>query len=193
MQEFGCGFVPLYADYAQMIDCTVEALDEYGRWLGEQVRAWKPSESIEDLRDLLAEVREVLGARNRISGVGLGEDWYGIDMSYLPSIEIPEGIDTSYPVWAMSSDGGMLTGECADCVETILDVIQTQNPDLDEDDLVQREDLPEPVRTWYVEHNTIAPDDGRYVWETGDEDEEPKIRWGDVLKEYGFQVWGITF
>jgi len=192
MQEFGNGFVPRYADYAQMIDCTEEALDEYGCWLGEQVRAWKPSESVEDLRDLLVEMGEVLDARSQIGGGGLDEARYGVRMDDLPSAPIPDGIDTSYPVWAMSSTGGMLTGECADCVETILDVILSQNPDLDEDDLVQREDLPEPVRSWYVEHNTIAPDDGRYVWETGDEDEEPKIRWGDVLREYGFRVWGIT-
>ena len=90
MQEFGNGFVPRFADYALMIDCTVEALDAYGRWLGDQVRAWKPTESIEDLRDLIVEVREVLGAVNQIGGVGDGEERYGIDMSDLPSIEIPE-------------------------------------------------------------------------------------------------------
>ena len=90
MEKFGNGFVPRYADYAQMIDCTVEALDAYGRWLGDQVRAWKPTESIEDLRDLIIEVREVLGAVNQIAGVGDGEERYGIDMSDLPSIEIPE-------------------------------------------------------------------------------------------------------
>ncbi len=118
MQEFGNGFVPRYADYALMIDCTVEALDEYGRWLGEQVRAYDPrAEPIEDLRDLLAEVHEVLGAVNQITHQGDGEERYGIDMSDLPSIEIPEGIDTAYPVWAMSSDGGTLTGECADRVD----------------------------------------------------------------------------
>ncbi len=118
MQDFGNGFVPRYGDYALMIDCTVEALDEYGRWLGEQVRAYDPrAEPIEDLRDLLAEVHEVLGAVNQITHQGDGEERYGIDMSDLPSIEIPEGIDTAYPVWAMSSDGGMLTGECADRVD----------------------------------------------------------------------------
>ena len=91
MEKFGNGFVPRYADYGLMIvDCTVEALDHYGRWLGEQVRAWKPTESIEDLRDLIIEVREVLGAVNLIGGVGDGEERYGIDMSDLPSIEIPE-------------------------------------------------------------------------------------------------------
>lgn len=90
MQKFGNGFVPRFADYALMIDCTVEALDDYGRWLGEQVRAWKPTESIEDLRDLIAEVHEVLGAVNQIARVGDGEERYGIDMSDLPSIEIPE-------------------------------------------------------------------------------------------------------
>lgn len=193
MQEFGNGFIPRYADCAQTIDHTEEALDQYGRWLGEQVRAWDPAtDRVEDLRDLLAEVREVLGEINQITHVGADEERYGIDMSDLPSIEIPEGVDTGYPVWAMSSAGGMLAGECADCVETILDVVLAQNPDLDECDLVQRADLPEPVRSWYVEHNTISPDDARNVWETGDEDEEPKIRWGDVLREYGYRVFGIS-
>ena len=92
MEKFGNGFVPRFADYALMIDGTVEALDKYGDWLGEQVRAWNSSESIEDLRDLLAEVHEVLGAINQISGVGDGEERYGIDMSVLPSTEIPEQI-----------------------------------------------------------------------------------------------------
>ena len=90
MEKFGNGFVPRYADYALMIDGTVEALDKYGDWLGKQVRTWKPTESIEDLRDLIAEVHEVLGAVNQISGVGDSEKRYGIDMSVLPSNEIPE-------------------------------------------------------------------------------------------------------
>ena len=90
MEKFGNGFVPRYADYALIIDCTVEALDAYGWWIGDQVRAWKPSESIEDLHDLLVEVHEVLGAVNQIAGIGDGEERYGIDMSDLPSIKIPE-------------------------------------------------------------------------------------------------------
>ncbi len=90
MEKFGNGFVPRYADYALIIDGTVEALDKYGDWLGAQVRAWNPSESIEDLRDLIIEVHEVLGAINQIAGVGDGEERYGIDMSDLPSIKIPE-------------------------------------------------------------------------------------------------------
>ncbi len=91
MEKFGNGFVPRYADYALMIvDGTVEDLDRYGNWLGEQVRTWKPSDSIEDLCDLLVEVHEVLGAINQIAGVGDSEERYGIDMSVLPSIEIPE-------------------------------------------------------------------------------------------------------
>ena len=90
MEKFGNGFVPRYADYALMIDGTVEALDKYGDWLGEQVRAWKPSDGIEDLHDFIVEVHEVLGAVNQISGVGDSEKRYGIDMSVLPSVEIPE-------------------------------------------------------------------------------------------------------
>ena len=121
MQEFGNGFVPRYADYAQMIDCTVEALDDYGRWLGEQVRAWKPSESIEDLRDLIIEVREVLGAVNQIAGVGDGEERYGIDMSDLPSTPIPEEV-VGYPVWAIDKQGMALVGPGADEVESVEEV-----------------------------------------------------------------------
>lgn len=90
MEKFGNGFVPRYADYALIIDCTEEALDKYGDWLGAQVRAWNSSESIEDLCDLIVEVREVLGAINQIAGVGDSEKRYGIDMSKLPSFEIPE-------------------------------------------------------------------------------------------------------
>ena len=93
MEKFGNGFVPRYADYGLMIDCTVEALDQYGQWLGEQVRAWNSSKSIEDLRDLIIEVHEVLGAINQIGGVGDSEKRYGIDMSVLPSIEIDEETD----------------------------------------------------------------------------------------------------
>jgi predicted Zn-ribbon and HTH transcriptional regulator len=118
MQKFGNGFVPLYADYAQMIDCTVEDLDNYGRWLGEQVRAWKPSESIEDLRDLLVEVREVLGAVNQIAHQGDGEERYGIDMSDLPSAPIPEEV-VGYPVWAVDKRGMALVGPDADEIENI--------------------------------------------------------------------------
>jgi hypothetical protein len=90
MEKFGNGFVPRFADYGLMIDGTVEALDHYGQWLGAQVMAWNSSESIEDLRDLIIEVHEVLGAVNQIGGVGDSEKRYGIDMSVLPSIEIPE-------------------------------------------------------------------------------------------------------
>ena len=90
MEKFGNGFVPRYADYALIIDSTVEDLDKYGDWLGKQVRAWNSSESIEDLYDLIAEVHEVLGAINQIAQIGDSEERYGIDMSVLPSIEIPE-------------------------------------------------------------------------------------------------------
>ena len=91
MEKFGNGFVPQFADYGLMfVDGTVEALDDYGRWLGEQVRNWKPSDGIEDLRDFIVEVHEVLGAINQIAQIGDSEERYGIDMSELPSIEIPE-------------------------------------------------------------------------------------------------------
>ena len=90
MEKFGNGFVPRFADYALMIDGTMEALDKYGDWLGEQVRAWKPSDGIEDLHDFIIEVHEVLGFINQISGVGDSEKRFGIDISVLPSFEIPE-------------------------------------------------------------------------------------------------------
>ena len=122
MEKFGNGFVPRYADYAQMIDCTVEALDEYGRWLGEQVRAYDPrAEPIEDLRDLLVEVHEVLGAVSRIAHQGDGEERYGIDMSDLPSAPIPEEV-VGYPVWAIDKQGMALVGPGANEVESVEEV-----------------------------------------------------------------------
>ena len=90
MEKFGNGFVPRYADYALIIDSTVEALDKYGDWLGAQVRAWNSSESIEDLRDLIIEVHEVLGAVNQIAQQGDSEKRYGIDMCFFFSIVFAE-------------------------------------------------------------------------------------------------------
>lgn len=35
-------------------------------------------------------------------------------MSALPSQDIPDDVDTSYPVWAMDKNGDMLVGDSAD-------------------------------------------------------------------------------
>lgn len=54
-------------------------------------------EHIEDLKRKIAQ----LGATGEIDAV---------DLSALPSVEIPDDVDTDYPVWAMDKVGNMLVG-----------------------------------------------------------------------------------
>lgn len=61
-----------------------------------------------DLEDI-TELRDLLNTINRDE----------IDMSDLPSADIPEDVDTSYPVWAMDKAGNMLVGDAADQVMTL--------------------------------------------------------------------------
>lgn len=37
-----------------------------------------------------------------------------VDMTFLPSAEIPDDVDTLYPVWAMDNDGDLLVGSNLD-------------------------------------------------------------------------------
>jgi hypothetical protein len=62
----------------------------------EKIKAWD-KQDIYELRELISE---------------LGDDpeAYGVDMSCLPTVEIPHDVNTAYPVWAMDVDGDMLVG-----------------------------------------------------------------------------------
>jgi hypothetical protein len=189
MQQFGASsVVPRFADYPKkIIDLTLEDLDEYGYWLGEQVENWDMQDTLE-LKILMDEVKEVLGLVNQVAAVGAAEDRYGIRIDSLPSAAIPEGIDTSYPVWAMDTSGRMLIGEAMDNITTITDVVICQS-DLLTEEPVRAADLPEPVRSWYLQGDAYTEDAGGYVY-----DPEQGVRpdWGAIVEEYAFQVWGIV-
>ena len=75
------------------------------------------------LRDLIVEMRRVLDAVNQITHTGSDETRYGIDTTDLPSIPIPDGISTEYPIWAMDSNGNVLVGESLTDIESITSII----------------------------------------------------------------------
>ena len=190
MEKFGTSLVPRYADYPErMNDYDEKALRRYGDWLGEQVRAWNPEEdAVADLRDLIEEVNGVLGELNLVTHYGGGAEEFGIDLTSLPSIEDIPGIDTAWPVWAMSRGGLALVGEGADEVTTITDLILRQNR-LDEDEPILSADLPEPVRGWFLDSDTYAEDAEGYVY---DPEQQERPTWGEIVEQYGYKVWGIV-
>lgn len=75
-------------------------------------------ENVEDLRDMLAELKEA-NERNQFM---VDE----VDMADLPSEDIPDDIDTSYPVWAMDKRGFCLVGAAADVIEHVDTVRELQ-------------------------------------------------------------------
>lgn len=77
------------------------------------IRDWD-LEDVRHLRDMLAELSEALDAEG-----GQDQRAVGLDMSSLPTAEIPSDIDTSYPVWAVDLSGNALVGSDADEVETL--------------------------------------------------------------------------
>ena len=62
--------------------------------------------------------------------VEIGDDdmAYEIDMSNLPSADIPADIDTGYPVWALDARGYCLIGDGADEICTLAELRQQQAP-----------------------------------------------------------------
>lgn len=75
-------------------------------------------ESVEDLRDMLAELKEA----NECNQFMVDE----IDMSNLPSEQTPDDVDTSYPIWAMDKRGFCLVGAAADSIEHISEIRELQ-------------------------------------------------------------------
>lgn len=83
---------------------------------------WTPEKEIKELINEIAEKEE--------AGIE-------IDMASLPSAEIPQGVDTMWPVWAMNEKGYCLVGDNAKDIEHISEVIlaqqQMEYPELEED------------------------------------------------------------
>ena len=99
----------------------LEVLDRAARIIAREVRAWD-TEDVARLVELLTRLDETADRADRGAG-----DY--VQMDALPSAPIPEGVDTSYPVWAVDQRGQALVGEGADAVENI-----------------------EEIRAWYEDH-----------------------------------------
>ena len=71
-----------------------------------------------DANHLAALVRELRAA---CDALGLDAEAF-VDFTSLPTCEIAEDIDTSYPVWAVDFAGRALVGDSADQVEALADI-----------------------------------------------------------------------
>jgi hypothetical protein len=92
----------------------LEVLDRAARIIAREVRAWD-AEDVSRLVELLTKLDDITDRADRRA-----EDYVRRDA--LPSAPIPEGVDTSYPVWAVDKHGQALVGEGADEVESIEEV-----------------------------------------------------------------------
>ena len=72
------------------------------------------TENVTDLRDAIRALNAALAEAGDVRKVG---DL--VDMAALPSAEIPDDIDTGYPVWACDKAGRCLVGTVADEIETL--------------------------------------------------------------------------
>lgn len=77
--------------------------------IAKRVLEWN-HEDIENLKTVLDEIPHNLPVDAK---------FYGVDMASLPSENIPDDIDTRYPVWAMDKHGMCLVGEACDCIESL--------------------------------------------------------------------------
>jgi hypothetical protein len=89
-------------------------LDRAARIIAREIRAWD-TEDISELVELLTKLDEIVARAGR-------EVEYYVRMDSLPSAPIPEGVDTTYPVWAVDKHGMALVGPGADEVESVEEV-----------------------------------------------------------------------
>lgn len=111
--------IPLetYTPKAELIDeWTGKLLHDRAKNLVQRIKSWNKVE-VKQLRNL---VTELYALRDEY-GEPLDTQNY-LDMSSLPSAEIPDDVDTSYPVWAMDEGGNCLVGDGADQIEHLIDI-----------------------------------------------------------------------
>lgn len=192
-------FTPQYENYYESkIACHEDALDRYGNWLAGNIRMYNPhADHIGVLRDLIVEMRRVLDAVNQITHAGSDETRYGIDTTDLPSIPIPDGISTEYPIWAMDSNGNVLVGESLTDIKSITSIILDgryiglgTTIQYDPDAPILLSDLPEPIRSWYYTCDDIGVDTGGFVFDPFSPDCR-RLTWKEVVDYYGYKVWDI--
>ena len=194
-------FTPQYENYYESkIVCHEDALDRYGNWLAGNIRMYDPhADHVSVLRDLIVEMKRVLTAINRVTHTGSDETRYGIDMAELPSITIPDGISTEYPIWAMDSNGNVLVGESLTDIESITSIILDgryiglgTTIQYDPDAPIQANRLPEPIRSWYQANDGIGEDGEGFVHDLDKPGDDKRLTWEEVVVEYGYQVWDIN-
>lgn len=192
-------FTPQYENYYESkIACHEDALDRYGNWLAGNIRMYNPhADHIGVLRDLIVEMRRVLDAVNQITHTGSDETRYGIDTTDLPSIPIPDGISTEYPIWAMDLNGNVLVGESLTDIKSITSIILDgryiglgTTIQYDPDAPILLSDLPEPIRSWYYTCDDIGVDTGGFVFDPFSPDCR-RLTWKEVVDYYGYKVWDI--
>lgn len=88
-----------------------QAVDSGATLITNAIKAWD-KQNVEELRDMIADLNEFCEAND------LHTDSY-LDMTSLPSAEIPADVDTGYPVWAMDLNGGLLVGDTGDETMTL--------------------------------------------------------------------------
>jgi hypothetical protein len=76
--------------------------------MGTAIREWD-TEDVEELLGLLTLLKETA----RSWGMTVDLEYYGVDMTDLPTVEIPNEI-ADYPVWAVDRRGRALVGAAAD-------------------------------------------------------------------------------
>jgi len=93
-----------------------------------RINGWD-KESIFDLREMLNEfpvlIREAV-ADGEITDADAEFYKRRIDITDLPSVEIPEDVDTGYPIWAMDKEQRCLTGEDMQSVTSLADIREHQ-------------------------------------------------------------------
>lgn len=72
---------------------------------------------VTELKELLSEIFEL--KRTVPPQFPYDLKFIGLDITDLPSVEIPDDLDTSYPIWAMDKQGCCLVGELLNHIEHI--------------------------------------------------------------------------
>lgn len=83
--------------------------DEHG--IAQKIKDWD-CEEITTLQSYIEDLTQICGDFEMV----------GVDITALPSEEIPDDIDTGYPVWAMDKHKMCLVGESLDSVESLDDI-----------------------------------------------------------------------
>lgn len=93
-----------------------------------RINGWD-KESIFELREMLNEFPVLIrDARAEGEITDAEAEFYKgrIDITDLPSVAIPEDIDTGYPVWAMDKEERCLTGEDMQSITSLTDIREHQ-------------------------------------------------------------------